>query len=62
MNTLERVGSVTTKIDEIADSIFRFSTFVPEVPPDGITFNQFLIQCEQPLLFHALMDGSSFQR
>ncbi|HVM95319.1 MAG TPA: hypothetical protein VMT89_02965 [Candidatus Acidoferrales bacterium] len=53
---------MTTKIDEIADSIFRFSTFVPEVPPDGITFNQFLIQCEQPLLFHALMDGSSFQR
>lgn len=42
-----------TKIDEIADGIYRFSTWVPEIaPPAGLTFNQFLIDAEQPLLFH----------
>jgi flavorubredoxin len=37
---------------EIADRIYRISTFVPEVTPDGFTFNQFLIDADQPLLFH----------
>ncbi len=42
-----------TKIDEIADGIFRLSTWVSEVaPPAGFTFNQFLVNAEQPLLFH----------
>lgn len=42
-----------TKIDEIADGIFRLSTFVPDIaPPAGFTFNQFLIRAEQPLMFH----------
>jgi flavorubredoxin len=42
-----------TKIDEIADGIYRLSTFVPEIaPPAGFTFNQFLILGDQPLLFH----------
>jgi len=41
-----------TRTDEIADGIYRFSTLVPEVTPDGFTFNQFLIRAEQPLLFH----------
>lgn len=41
-----------TKIDEIADGIFRLSTFTPDLPPDGFTFNQYLIKAEQPLLFH----------
>jgi flavorubredoxin len=42
-----------TKIDEIADGIYRLSTFVPEIaPPAGFTFNQFLILGEAPLLFH----------
>jgi len=31
-----------TTLDEIADGMFRISTFVPEVGPDGFTFNQFL--------------------
>ncbi len=39
-------------IDEIAKGIYRISTFVPEVTPDGFTFNQFLIAADQPLLFH----------
>ena len=41
-----------TQVDEIADGIYRLSTFVPEVGPTGFTFNQFLIDDEQPLLFH----------
>ena len=41
------------RIDEIADGIFRFSTFVPEVAaPAGFSFNQYLIRAEEPLLFH----------
>ena len=41
-----------TKTAEIADGIFRLSTFVPDVTPDGFTFNQFLIEDDEPLLFH----------
>jgi flavorubredoxin len=41
-----------TQIDEIADRIYRFSTFVPEIGPTGFTFNQFLIDDDEPLLFH----------
>jgi flavorubredoxin len=42
-----------TKVHEIADGIYRLSTFVPEVaPPAGFTFNQFLIDADEPLLFH----------
>ncbi len=42
-----------TRISEIADGIFRLSTFVPEIaPPSGFTFNQFLVLGEEPLLFH----------
>jgi flavorubredoxin len=44
---------VETRIDEIADDIYRLSTFVPEIaPPAGFTFNSFLIRAEEPLLFH----------
>jgi flavorubredoxin len=42
-----------TRIDEIAGSIYRLSTFVGNVaPPAGFTFNQFLVLGEEPLLFH----------
>lgn len=42
-----------TKIAEIADGIFRLSTFVPGIaPPAGFTFNQFLVMGEEPLMFH----------
>jgi flavorubredoxin len=42
-----------TKISEIANGIYRLSTFVPEIaPPAGFTFNQFLILADEPLLFH----------
>ena len=42
-----------TTVDEIADGIYRLSTWVPDVaPPAGFTFNQFLIAADEPLLFH----------
>ena len=42
-----------TRVDEIADGIYRLSTFVPEIAaPAGFTFNQFLIDAAEPLLFH----------
>ncbi|MDH3654270.1 MAG: MBL fold metallo-hydrolase [Myxococcales bacterium] len=41
-----------TTTHEIADDVFRISTFVPEVGPTGMTFNQFLIRADEPLLFH----------
>lgn len=44
---------MTTRVDEIADGIFRISTDVAEVaPPAGFVFNQFLVAGEEPLLFH----------
>lgn len=46
----------TTTTDEIADGIFRLSTWIPEVTPDGFTFNQFLVRGEEEsLLFHTGM-------
>jgi len=41
-----------TSVYEIAPEIYRLSTFVPEA---GIVFNQFLVDDEQPLLFHTGM-------
>jgi flavorubredoxin len=37
------------EVDEVADGIYRIATFVPKY---GLSFNQFLIVDEQPLLFH----------
>jgi flavorubredoxin len=45
--------SPTTAVDEVADGIYRLSTWLPDVaPPAGLTFNQFLIAADEPLLFH----------
>ena len=41
-----------TLVDEIAEGIFRLSTFTPDLPPSGFTFNQYLIQADEPFLFH----------
>jgi hypothetical protein len=43
---------MTTEVSEIADRVYRLSTFVPKAGPAGFTFNQFLIDAEEPLLFH----------
>ncbi len=44
-----------TDVDEIADGIFRLSTWVPGITEHGFTFNQFLLAGEQPFLFHCGM-------
>ena len=44
-----------TKVDEIADGIYRFSTCIPDVAPGGFTFNQLLVDAEEPLLYHTGM-------
>src|SRR5690606_10974285 len=42
-----------TKISEIADGLYRLSTYVPGIaPPAGFTFNQFLVLGDEPLMFH----------
>lgn len=46
-----------TTVDEVAPDIYRFSTMVPEAAPGGFTFNQFLIDADEPLLFHCGMRG-----
>ena len=48
----QRRAAPQTAVDEIADGIFRLSTFVPDIGPTGFTFNQFVVRAEQPLLFH----------
>ncbi len=42
-----------TRVTEIAAGVYRLSTWTPDVaPPAGFTFNQFLIDAEEPMLFH----------
>jgi flavorubredoxin len=41
-----------TRTFEIADGVYRFSTAVSGIGPDLFTFNQFLIDAEEPMLFH----------
>ena len=40
-----------TRVDEVAEGIYRISTPVT-ILPGGFTFNQYLVLDEQPLLFH----------
>ncbi len=44
-----------TRTDEIAEGVYRISTLVPDVPPHGFTFNQFLVDADEPLLYHTGM-------
>ena len=43
---------MTAKLHEIAAGIYRLSTWVPQIGPTGFTFNQFLLDDEDPLLVH----------
>lgn len=43
---------MTPTVHEIAPGIHRISTFLPNVGPEGFSFNQFLIVADEPLLFH----------
>jgi flavorubredoxin len=40
---------MSTRIDEIADDIYRVSTYIPDI---DFMFNQFLVNGDEPLLFH----------
>jgi flavorubredoxin len=40
---------MTTAVDEIAPDVFRLSTYVADF---DLTFNQFLVRDDEPLLFH----------
>jgi len=43
----------STRIDEIANGIYRISTPVPpEAIPGGFTFNQYLVKDDSPMLYH----------
>lgn len=45
---------MSAKVNEIGPGIFRLSVLVPEIgPPLGFTFNSFLVDDDEPLLFHA---------
>jgi flavorubredoxin len=48
---------VQSNVDQIADRIYRISTCLPDVAPGGFTFNQFLVDAEEPLLYHTGMRG-----
>lgn len=42
-----------TAVDEIAEGLYRICSHLPNASPeDGITFNQFLLDGEEPFLFH----------
>ena len=41
-----------TAVDEIAEGIYRICTYVADASPGGFTYNQFLLDGEDPLLFH----------
>ena len=41
-----------TKTDEIAAGVYRFSTAVSGIGPESFTFNQFLIDADEPMMFH----------
>ena len=39
-------------VHEISDDIYRISTWIPDVSPEGFTFNPFLVVADEPMLFH----------
>ena len=51
------MNAPNTTIYEIAENIYRLSTFIPEVTPEGFSFNQFLVVADEPLLFHTGQRG-----
>jgi flavorubredoxin len=46
---VEPGGTMNTKTTEIADGIYRFSTYLE---PANLRFNQYLIAGDEPLIFH----------
>jgi flavorubredoxin len=46
------IAGMETTVHEIADGFYRLSTYLPDITPAGFTMNQFLVDAEEPLLFH----------
>jgi flavorubredoxin len=53
--TTDKEDAMNTTVDEIADGIFRLSTWIPDITDKGFTFNQFLLTGDEPFLFHTGM-------
>src|SRR5262249_58547381 len=51
----EGATAIQTRIDQISDRIYRISTCIPEAAPGGFTYHQFLIDADDPLLYHTGM-------
>jgi flavorubredoxin len=45
------------RVDQIAERIYRISVHTPDIGPTGFTFNQFLVDADEPLLYHTGMRG-----
>ncbi|MGI5131395.1 hypothetical protein ACQEVB_31640 [Pseudonocardia sp. CA-107938] len=43
---------MSPSVHEIAAGIYRISTFLPDVGPGGFTMNQYLVDADEPMLFH----------
>ena len=43
---------MSASVDQIADRIYRISTFVPALGPTGFTFNQFLAAAPHAQVAH----------
>jgi flavorubredoxin len=41
-----------TSVHEIAAGVYRLSTWMAEAAPGGLTVNQYLVDADEPLLFH----------
>ena len=41
-----------TTVHETAEGVYRLSTLVPDAAPGGFSFNQYLVDGDEPLIFH----------
>lgn len=48
------MNGIDTRVDEIAPDVYRFSTFLST---KGIVMNQYLVDADEPLLFHTGLHG-----
>ncbi len=51
------IVAMETTVHEIADGVYRLSTYLPDISPAGFTINQFLLDADEPLLFHCGLRG-----
>jgi flavorubredoxin len=51
------IVAMETTVHEIADGVYRLSTYLPDISPAGFTMNQFLLDGDEPLLFHCGLSG-----